>query len=181
MGMSTFLHPVLVTYAKAMDNAVMYTDLYELASETGNLLRTQGLRLVTAESCTGGWIGKTITDVPGSSDWFEGGFVTYSNRQLGVDAGILAQYGAVSATVVEAMALGALKYSEAHLAVAVSGIAGPDGGDEAKPVGTVWLAWARVVPEYLQSRCEYFSGDRTDIRYAAVTTALRGVIHILGG
>ena len=176
---------MLVTGATAIDNAVVYTDLYELAYETGSLLRRQGLRLVTAESCTGGWIGKTITDVPGSSDWFEGGFVTYSNRmkqrQLGVDAGLLHQYGAVSAAVVEAMATGALSHSDAHLAVAVSGIAGPDGGDEDKPVGTVWLAWARVVPEYLRSYCEHFSGDRTEVRYATVATALRGVIEILGG
>jgi nicotinamide-nucleotide amidase len=163
----------------------MHGDLYDLASDVGSLLRAQGLKLVTAESCTGGWIGKAVTDVPGSSDWYEGGFITYSNsikcNELGVDEAQLLQYGAVSQEVVEAMAVGALRNTQAHVSVAVTGVAGPDGGSELKPVGTVWLAWARVVPEYLASRRELFHGDRMEVRYATVGVALQGIIECLGG
>jgi nicotinamide-nucleotide amidase len=176
---------VLVTQAVTIDNALMHGDLYELALEAGNRLRAQGLRLVTAESCTGGWIAKTVTDVPGSSDWFEGGFVTYSDRmkhmQLGVDEALLLEHGAVSQAAVEAMARGALTRTNAHISVAVSGIAGPAGGSDEKPVGTVWLAWARIVPDLLESHCLFFSGDRMQVRYAAVGKALQGVIECLGG
>jgi nicotinamide-nucleotide amidase len=163
----------------------MQSDLYELALSAGDCLREQGLRLVTAESCTGGWIAKSITDVPGSSAWFEGSLVTYSNRmkqiQLGVDEELLLQHGAVSREVVEAMAQGALAKTNAHIAVAVSGIAGPEGGVEDKPVGMVWFTWARIVPDYLESRCEIFTGDRTQVRYAAVAAALKGIINCMGG
>lgn len=156
-----------------------------LATEVGAALVDRGYCLVTAESCTGGWIGKALTDIAGSSGWFERGFVTYSNRskseQLGIDAGLIAQYGAVSREVVEAMAKGALKYSPADIAVAVSGIAGPGGGSPEKPVGTVWFAWAirdnsrhRVL-----SQCGYFDGDRDQVRYAAVERGLAGILDIL--
>ncbi|MBN1377950.1 MAG: CinA family protein [Gammaproteobacteria bacterium] len=161
----------------------MQGDLYELALQTGMRLRAQGLRLVTAESCTGGWIAKTLTDVPGSSEWFEGGLITYSNRMkqtlLDVSEGILNQYGAVSREVVEAMAKGALLKTQAHLSVAVSGIAGPDGGGDTKPVGTVWFAWARIVPDVVQSHCAVFNGDRTQVRYLTVAKALQGIIERL--
>jgi nicotinamide-nucleotide amidase len=163
----------------------MQSDLYELALAAGDCLQAQGLRLVAAESCTGGWIAKSITDVPGSSAWFEGSLVTYSNRmkqiQLGIDDALLEQHGAVSREVVEAMARGALAKTDAHIAVAVSGIAGPEGGGENKPVGMVWFAWARIVPGYLESRYEVFTGDRTQVRYAAVAVALKGIINCMGG
>lgn len=163
----------------------MRKDLYHLAAITGELLVAQGLKLVTAESCTGGWVAKAITDVPGSSGWFEGGFVCYSDRmkhrQLGVDETLIAQQGAVSQAVVEAMARGALQRSNAHISVAVSGIAGPDGGSEDKPVGTVWFAWARVVPESMEVAHEVLSGDRSQVRYATVEKALFGIIESLGG
>ena len=135
--------------------------------------------LVTAESCTGGWIAKCCTDIPGSSAWFERGFVTYSNESkqalLGVSIDTLAQYGAVSAQTAEAMASGALRHSLADVSVAVTGIAGPDGGSAEKPVGTVWFAWARKdMPVY--SECHHFDGDRESIRRQAVQTALEGII-----
>lgn len=161
----------------------MQEELYTLAESVGAALRQQGVRLAAAESCTGGWIAKLVTDVPGSSEWFEAGFVTYSNRAkqrlLGVDAGLLAEHGAVSRETVEAMARGALTRCDAHVAVAVSGIAGPDGGSADKPVGTVWVAWASVVPERISSVMKTFTGDREAIRRAAVIEALDGVIPAL--
>ena len=148
-------------------------------------LAAAGKMVSTAESCTGGWIAKAITDVPGCSEWFSGGFVTYSNelkrQQFNIASEILQQQGAVSQPVVEAMAKGALEKSDGHVAIAVSGIAGPDGGSGEKPVGTVWFAWARIVPQILESRCEVLSGDRTQVRHAAVGKALQGVIQLIGG
>src|SRR5580700_10352372 len=121
-------------------------ELYELSERVGRKLRAAGQRLATAESCTGGWVAKALTDVPGSSQWFECGFVTYSNaakmRDVGVLARTLADHGAVSEATVREMAAGALRVSGADIAVAISGIAGPDGGTVDKPVGTVWFGLA---------------------------------------
>lgn len=161
----------------------MQDQVHELAKEIGELSIRQGIRLVTAESCTGGGISKVITDLPGSSAWFEAGLVTYSNQAkqalLNVPAQLLEEHGAVSAAVAEAMARGALTRVAAHIAVAVTGIAGPDGGNKEKPVGTVWLAWATVVPDNVRVRLEQFSGDRDTIRQLTVTAALKGVLAIL--
>jgi nicotinamide-nucleotide amidase len=135
--------------------------------------------LSVAESCTGGWIAKQLTDVPGSSAWFDRGYVTYCNRakveMLGVPLDLLQEQGAVSQAVVEAMADGVLRNSPAHCALAVSGIAGPGGGTVEKPVGTVWLAWAfRGVA--VDSRCCHFSGNREQIRQQAVAESLKGLL-----
>ena len=163
----------------------MDADIYVLAERLGDYLRTQSKRLVTAESCTGGWVAKALTDVPGSSHWFDRGFVTYSNAAkaelLGVDQALLDQYGAVSAETVTAMAQGALRYGHGHIALAVSGIAGPDGGSTAKPVGTVWFAWMSVVPDSLATYTECFVGNRETIRRAAVLSALRNLIQFVAG
>jgi len=142
-------------------------------------LRGAGLRLATAESCTGGLIAAACTAVAGSSDWFERGFVTYSNdaktEAIGVDAALIAARGAVSEEVARAMAQGALAHSHADLAVAVTGIAGPGGATEGKPVGTVWLALARrggaVQAERLQ-----LHGDRAAIRAQTVEHALQRLV-----
>jgi nicotinamide-nucleotide amidase len=153
--------------------------LRSLAERAGRLLLAHRHRVTTAESCTGGWVAKCLTDVPGSSQWFERGFVTYSNdakrELLGVSADALVRHGAVSQPVAEQMAAGALEASGAALAVAITGIAGPDGGTPEKPVGLVWFALARpqAAPIAQQHR---FSGDRDGIRRAAVATALRIII-----
>jgi nicotinamide-nucleotide amidase len=156
-------------------------DLYGLAAEVGRLLKSRGFKLVTAESCTGGWIAQVITDVPGSSDWFERGFVTYSNESkcdlLGVDPAIIAVQGAVSAATAEAMVAGALARSRAQVAVAVSGIAGPAGATPDKPVGTVWLAWQRIGGACRVQR-RGFDGDRRAVRRAAVAAALQGILDV---
>lgn len=141
--------------------------------------------MVTAESCTGGWVAKVVTDIAGSSGWFERGFISYSNRskseQLGVDSGLIAEHGAVSAEVVEAMATGALKYSSADIAVAVSGIAGPEGGSVEKPVGTVWFAWAMRNENgvWVRSDRSRFEGNREKVRCAAVARGLAGILEML--
>ncbi len=139
---------------------------------------------MTAESCTGGWISKALTDVPGSSEWFETGFVAYGNGAktalLGVLPAELEQHGAVSEAVVKAMALGALERAGADIAVAVSGIAGPDGGTPGKPVGTVWLAWAwrRGQSVHVQARRKSFKGDREAVRRKSVAGALSGLLEL---
>ena len=159
-------------------------DLARLAAKVGEHLLAGGRRIATAESCTGGWIGKALTDVPGSSQWFETGYVCYSNGAkttvLGVLPAELAAHGAVSEAVVKAMALGALERAGADVAVAVSGIAGPDGGSPGKPVGTVWLAWAwrRGKAQHVQARLKLFKGDREAVRRKAVTGALTGVLDL---
>ncbi|MFO1423472.1 MAG: nicotinamide-nucleotide amidase [Candidatus Competibacteraceae bacterium] len=159
-----------------------YRNLYELAVRVGVALRAPGWTLAVAESCTGGWIAKTVTDMPGSSGWFDRGFVTYSNAAkgelLGVRDATLAEHGAVSAEVVAEMATGALERSRADLTVAVSGIAGPDGGSPDKPVGTVYLAWAsREGPTHVERR--YFKGGRNAVRRETVVAALQGVLDVL--
>ncbi len=153
----------------------------EYARRVGEYLLGQTLKLVTAESCTGGWIAKCITDVPGSSAWFDRGFVTYSNaakmEMLGVRSETLARFGAVSEETVREMATGALVCSRAQVAVAVSGIAGPTGGTPEKPVGTVWLAWQLEGQAALTRLCR-FEGDREAVRYQAVAAALQGIIEL---
>jgi nicotinamide-nucleotide amidase len=138
-------------------------------------LRARGWMLATAESCTGGLIAAACTELAGSSDWFERGFVTYSNAAkhelLGVDEALIRAQGAVSEPVARAMAAGALARSRAHLAVAVTGIAGPGGGSAEKPVGTVWMATA-VRGDAAQASCFRFAGDRRAVREATVREAL---------
>ncbi len=151
----------------------------DLAARLGKVLLGRNLRCVTAESCTGGSLAAAITDIPGSSRWFDRGFVTYSNeskqQMLGVPAHIIAAEGAVSEAVVRAMAEGALAASVANISVAVSGIAGPDGGSAAKPVGTVWIAWSgHSQPTRVQGYL--FTGDRLAIRQQAVKVALEGLL-----
>ncbi|CAL1239487.1 nicotinamide-nucleotide amidase [Candidatus Methylocalor cossyra] len=154
-------------------------DLYALARRVGHCLAAAGLRLVTAESCTGGWIAQCITDVAGSSGWFDRGFVTYSNEAktelLGVAEDLLRDFGAVSEAVVRAMAAGALRHSQAQVAVAVSGVAGPSGGTLEKPVGTVWFAWQRLGRDCRVVR-HLLEGDRRAVRRQAVAIALRGIV-----
>jgi len=164
----------------------MITDsgLYQLAGRVGAALHAAGHRLATAESCTAGWIAKALTDVPGSSQWFECGYVTYSNaakvRDLGVDTGTLERAGAVSAEVVREMAAGALARAGADVAVAVSGIAGPDGGTPAKPVGTVWLCAAAGTGRRMQTiaELEHFPGNRAAVRRACVQRALELLLRL---
>ena len=161
----------------------------------GEALKARGWHLAVAESCTGGLLAATITDQAGSSGWFEGGWVTYSNqakqRELGVPAALFAEVGAVSAEVVAAMAEGALDRAAVEYAVAISGVAGPGGGSEAKPVGTVWLGWAHRPPKLAQGHrmprptCFAarfrFPGDRRAVRESAVDVALRGLCTHLAG
>ena len=137
--------------------------------------------LATAESCSGGLIAARCTDLAGSSQWFERGFVTYSNAAktelLGVDAALIDQHGAVSEPVARAMAEGALRHAKAQVAVAVTGIAGPSGGSADKPVGTVWLAWA--TPKGVDAELQHFAGDRAAVRSATAEQALRGLVQRL--
>ena len=148
------------------------------ADELGELLRQRGLMITTAESCTGGWIAKALTDTPGSSDYFGTGLVTYSNAAkeglIGVTPLSLEKQGAVSEAVVREMVLGTLTFTGADLAVAVSGVAGPDGGTDDKPVGTVWFAWGDGSGDP-QAVCERFAGDREAVRRQSVLFALQGV------
>ena len=151
------------------------TSLAQDAASLGECLRGQGRVIATAESCTGGWIAKCLTDTSGSSDYFETGLVTYSNtakeNMLGVPAGILAGHGAVSSAVVSAMVSGTLATTGADVAVAVSGIAGPGGGSAEKPVGTVWFGWG-VAGSTPVTNCKQFEGDRDQVRRDAVRFAL---------
>ncbi len=150
-----------------------------LSARVGKLLKDRGLMLVTAESCTGGWVAQVVTSVSGSSDWFDRGFVSYSNHSkqemLGIKPETLDRHGAVSAEVAKEMAVGALTNSRAQVSVAISGIAGPAGGTPNKPIGTVWLAWAM---EGKEARCRstHFAGDREMVRQQAVMAALQGII-----
>jgi len=147
-----------------------------LCQQLAEKLLQQQWRLVTAESCTGGMIASACTGLAGSSQWFECGFVTYSKqRDLGVDEGILVTHGAVSEATVKAMVKGAARYGE--LAVAVSGIAGPGGAVEGKPVGTVWIAWGNASEQY--TYCHYFEGERDAVRQQTVVAALQHLINYL--
>jgi nicotinamide-nucleotide amidase len=159
-------------------------DLQRLAVRLGRHLLAGNASLSTAESCTAGWIAKVVTDVPGSSDWFESGFVCYSNasktRDLAVPLAMLDAQGAVSEPVVRAMAVGALQRTGATLAIAVSGIAGPTGAVPGKPVGTVWFAVAqrRGRAVEVEARVKFFQGDRDAVRRKAVQFALQRVLAI---
>ncbi|MCR6495839.1 CinA family protein [Thermomonas sp. S9] len=158
-------------------------DLDALARATGQRLLAQRQVLVTAESCTGGWIAKCMTDIPGSSAWFDCGMVAYSYEAkqalLGVRPQTLEQFGAVSRETVVEMVSGALVHSGATLAVAVTGIAGPGGGSEDKPVGSVWIGWKRR-GGYARAELFHFEGDRDAVRRQTVAAALRGVGGLLG-
>ena len=151
-------------------------------AELADLLLKKRLLLATAESCTGGLIAAACTDLAGSSAWFERGFVTYSNAAkielLEVDADLIAQHGAVSEEVARAMAQGALNRSCAHVAVSVTGVAGPTGGTAAKPVGTVWFGFATSTGVVTETRL--FPGDRTAVRQATVQHALEQLISVAG-
>lgn len=160
----------------------MEPDIAQLSTALGDVLSARHWRLAVAESCTGGGIAAAVTDVPGSSAWFDRGYVTYSNESkqemLGVDAEILAAHGAVSEAVVRQMAEGARQRAGVELAVAVSGVAGPGGGTPEKPLGTVWLAWAGQGQE-TRARTFHFDGERVDIRRQAVAAALSGLLDSL--
>jgi nicotinamide-nucleotide amidase len=159
----------------------MDTRLVSLAvTELGENLRVHGNLLATAESCTGGLLASTLTDTPGSSDWFAGSVVAYANRVkeklLGVDPALISEHGAVSEPVVLAMACGALAALGADVSVAISGIAGPSGGTPDKPVGTVWMAWAW--PSGTRTRLYTFTGTREAIKAQAVMAAVNGLLGV---
>lgn len=149
-----------------------------LAAELGAKLLAAGWRVTTAESCTGGGIACAITDIAGSSAWFEMGFVSYANQAktqlLGVQAATLAAHGAVSAAVVTEMAAGARQRAHADIAVAVSGVAGPSGGTADKPVGTVWFGWATA--SAVDTEVKHFAGDRAAVRQQTIQYALAGLL-----
>jgi nicotinamide-nucleotide amidase len=161
----------------------MESELTALARQVGEGLKAKGLVLATAESCTGGWVAKEITEVPGSSEWFDRGFVTYTDgakkELLGVTAPTLQAYGAVSEATVREMVQGALRHSRADVTLAISGIAGPGGGTPAKPVGTVHFAWA-LRDGALEADAQRFGGDRRSVRAQSVAHALRGVLRVIG-
>lgn len=152
-----------------------------LAKEIGDKLKQHQLKLATAESCTGGQLAQTITSIAGASAWFERGFITYSNlskqQMLGVNQTLLNQYGPVSEVTAIAMATGALKNSAAHVSIAITGIAGPNGGTKETPVGTLWTAW--VGKEFSKTESQHYSGDRLIIRYAAVEFALQTLLNLI--
>lgn len=162
----------------------MDAELYELSGKVGDALRARKQMMAAAESCTGGWIGQAVTMVPGSSKWFDRGFVTYTNEakqeMLGVGAETLKEFGAVSEQTVREMVAGVLARSRAQVAVAVSGIAGPDGGSPKKPVGTVMLAWGEK-DGTIASRTMHFAGDRDAVRRQTVIAALEGIVSLFDG
>jgi nicotinamide-nucleotide amidase len=160
----------------------MDPELLKLSESVGQALIAQNLILATAESCTGGWVAAVITATPGSSQWYDRGFVTYSNaakvEMLGVEPDTLEREGAVSEATAGEMAAGALARSRASIALAITGIAGPTGGSPGKPVGTVCFAWCRVgVTPVCATR--HFVGDRQEIRWQAAIEALRGMLERL--
>ena len=158
--------------------------LITLATFVGAKLHAKGLMLTTAESCTGGWVAQAVTAIAGSSDWFERGFVTYSDagkqEMLEVSARTLAAHGAVSEPTAREMAAGALAHSRAQVAVAITGIAGPAGGSPEKPVGMVCFAWG-VKGGAVFAETRQFKGDRESVRRQSVIAALQGVLKLLEG
>lgn len=152
-----------------------------LCRQLADLLLKSELKLVAAESCTGGLISAACTDLAGSSNWFERGFVTYSNEAktelLGVDAALIETHGAVSEQVARSMAFGAIRHSAAQVSIAVTGVAGPAGGSAAKPVGTVWFGFS--VQGSLHSEMMRFAGDRAAVRQQTVAHALRRLMQLL--
>ncbi len=170
--------------ATGTDNSdVNERNIIDLAAKVGRCLQQKGLRIVSAESCTGGWLGQAITAIEGSSAWYEHGFITYSNyakhKILGVSLITLEKYGAVSEITAQEMALGAQHNSRAQVSVAITGIAGPSGGNEAKPVGTVCFAWF-LGNSSIESKTYLFSGNREAVRRQSVIKALRGLLNLLG-
>ena len=155
-----------------------------MAGQLGEALLRHRLRLATAESCTGGGLAYAITAVPGSSQWFERGFITYSDEakqeMLSVPHDTLVKYGAVSESTAASMAIGALVHTPADVAVAITGIAGPDGGTPDKPVGTVCFGWSRRGGQTRTARV-VFEGDRARVREQSILTALQGLLDLLGG
>lgn len=153
----------------------------ELARKVGEALKAKGAKLVTAESCTGGWVAMALTAVAGSSDWFERGYVTYSNaakrEDLGVAGATLARHGAVSEQTAREMAAGALKKGGGQFALAITGVAGPTGGTPAKPVGTVCFAWTDG--SKMVSETKRFDGDREHVRRQSVERSLQGILELL--
>ncbi|MBW8328936.1 MAG: CinA family protein [Thiobacillus sp.] len=158
-------------------------ELHQLAAELGDKLLARGWMLATAESCTGGWVGQLLTSLPGCSQWYERGFITYANaakiEMLGVPVELIETHGAVSEDTASAMAAGALKHSHAQAALAISGIAGPGGGTPRKPVGLVCYGWALEDGTVMSSTCR-LDGDREEIRSRGVAAALRGLIELIG-
>jgi nicotinamide-nucleotide amidase len=153
----------------------------ELARQVGAALKAQGLLLVTAESCTGGWVAMELTAIAGSSHWFERGYVTYSNaakrEELGVSEQTLRRHGAVSEETAREMAAGALQHGRGQVALAITGVAGPAGGSRDKPVGTVCFAWAHG--SKISSETRRFDGGRESVRRQSVLRALQGVLELL--
>jgi nicotinamide-nucleotide amidase len=170
--------------ASTFDNDCNDAQLRALAQHVGDYLGVTGRKLVTAESCTGGWISKTVTDVAGSSRWFLGGAVVYSNelkqRMLGVSGATLAHYGAVSELAVREMAGGALTRLGGDIAIAVSGVAGPTGATKDKPVGTIWIAWSCRAENGITVDAAHFlfSGDREQVRRQTVFKALSRILKL---
>lgn len=158
--------------------------LTTLAALVGTRLKSRGFLLATAESCTGGWVAQAVTAIAGSSEWFDRGFVTYSNEakreMLGVPGGTLVQFGAVSEETAREMAAGALEHSRAHVALSITGVAGPTGGTPAKPVGMVCFGWA-LQGRAADSVTRHFAGDREAVRRESVIFALQGVLERLEG
>lgn len=156
--------------------------IIHLAAKVGESLQQRGLFLVSAESCTGGWLGQAVTAIAGSSAWYERGFITYSNLSknelLNVSLDTLSEFGAVSEETAKDMAIGAQKNSHAQISVAITGIAGPDGGSKAKPVGTVCFAWLQKNVVLISKTC-IFKGDRESIRRQSVIKALNGILDLL--
>ncbi len=167
-------------------DVVSDAQLQGLSAQVGEALLAREWVLACAESCTGGWVAKSLTDIAGCLRWFDRGFVTYTNRakqeMLGLDAALLERYGAVSEEVVQAMAQGALHHSQASISLGISGIAGPGGGSEDIPVGLVWFAWLRKTRAgrlEAFSRQHIFNGSREAVRRQAVACALQGLLTIL--
>ena len=156
-------------------------DLRELSTLVGQALKERGLLLATAESCTGGGVAQAITDIAGSSEWFDCGFIIYSNasktEMLEVPAALLAQHGAVSEEIAEAMAIGALANSNAHVSLSTTGIAGPGGAVPGKPVGTVCFGWAKG--DHTHTERHVFAGDRQAVRQQTVVLALKGLLRLI--
>jgi nicotinamide-nucleotide amidase len=161
----------------------MTPTIHQICQELATALQSKNATMATAESCTGGLIAASCTDLSGSSAWFERGFVSYSNEakaeMLSVPASLIEKYGAVSEEVAKAMALGALARSRAQFSVAVTGIAGPTGGSDAKPVGTVWLAWAQIEPAQCVAMRKVFPGDRQEVRLATTEFALAQLLKMV--
>jgi nicotinamide-nucleotide amidase len=157
-------------------------ELESLARSCGEALKRRGSVLASAESCTGGWVAAAVTAIAGSSEWFDRGFVTYSNAakqdMLGVGPQTLECFGAVSEQTAREMAEGALAHSAANVALAITGIAGPTGGSAAKPVGTVCFAWA-IVGQETRTATRHFAGDRTAVRRQSVEFALRTLLDVI--